>query len=224
MDQKVKLTKRQIKEDKFTAVMLKSRSWLLDNWQLVVIGAAAVVLVIVASLYYSRSRATKAEEARTKYSRALLDYRAGNNQVAIMGLTQVVDDYDGHEAAEQATFLLGKLNYRIRNFEEATRYFEQYVSNYGDNKLTRAAALAGIGACYEDQGRFAEAAEKYQGAFDEFPDGPLGGDYLIAAMRNYLEVGDAARAGASLDTMKARYEGTELVRRATRQFVEKNPG
>jgi TolA-binding protein len=223
MDQ-VKLTKRQIKEDKFTAFMLKSRSWFLENWQLAVIGVAAVVLVIVASVYYTRSSASKADEAATKYARALLDFRGGNDQVAIMGFTQVVDDYPGDEVAEQATFLLGKLNLRLRNFEEATRFFEMYLSKYRDNHLTRAAALAGIASSYDDQGNFAEAAAKYQQAYDEFPDGPLSGDYLNSAMRNYLEIGEIDRARANLDTIKVRYEGSELVRRATRKFVEKHPG
>jgi len=224
MYQKVKLTKRQIKEDKFTTFMLRSRTWLLENWQLVVIGVAAAALIIVASVYYTQSRTAKADEATTKFARALLDFRGGNNQVAIMGFTQIVDDYSGAEAAEQATFLLGKVNYRIRNYDEAIRFYEMYVDQYRDDVLTRAAAWAGLGACYEDQGDYSEAAENYRRAFDEYPDGPLGGDYLNSAMRNYLEIGETEKARSGLDTIKARFEGTELARRAMRKFVEKNPG
>ncbi|MCK4372147.1 MAG: tetratricopeptide repeat protein [candidate division Zixibacteria bacterium] len=224
MYQKVRLTKRQIKEDKFTTFMLKSRSWLLGNWQLLVIGVAAAVLIIVASVYYAQSRATRAGEAATKYAHALQDYRNKNNQVAIMGFTQIVEDYSGDKTAEHATFLLGKLNYRIRNYDEAIRYFEMYLNKYRNNTLTRAAASAGVASCYEDQGNFVEAAEKFQQAFSEFPDGPLGGDYLNSAMRNYLEIGEIEKARADLDSIKARFEGSELVKRAVRRFVEKNPG
>lgn len=224
MDQKVRLTKRQIKEDKFTTFMLKSRSWFLKNWQLLVIGVAAAALIMVATVYYSQSRATRAGEAATKYAQALQDYRNQNNQVAIMGFAQIVEDYSGDQTAEQATFLLGKLNYRIRNYDEGIRHFEMYLNKYRDNALTRAAALAGIASCYEDQGNFVEAAEKFQQAFSEFPDGPLGGDYLNSAMRNYLEIGEVEKARADLDSIKARFEGSELVKRAVRRFVEKNPG
>jgi len=224
MYQKVKLTKRQIKEDKFTAFMLRSRTWFLENWQLVVIGAAAVALVIVAVVYYGQSRTAKSEEAANKFARALQDFRGGNDQVAIMGFTQIVDDYPGQESAEQATFLLGKLNYRTRNYEEAVRFYQMYLDKYHDDQLTRAAAQAGLAACNEDQGNYVSAAENYQKAFEEFPDGPLGGDYLYGAMRNYLQLGEVDKAQTDLDTIKARFEGSELSRRAIREFVEKNPG
>jgi hypothetical protein len=135
MDQKVRLTKRQIKEDKFTTFMLKSRSWFLKNWQLLVIGVAAAALIMVATVYYSQSRATRAGEAATKYAQALQDYRNQNNQVAIMGFAQIVEDYSGDQTAEQATFLLGKLNYRIRNYDEGIRHFEMYLNKYRDHAM-----------------------------------------------------------------------------------------
>ena len=222
MYDKVKLTKRQIKEDKFTAVMLNARTWFTDNWQLAVIGVAAVILVTVAGVYYSQSQAAKSEEAATRFARALMDYRNGNNQVAIMGFSQIVDEFSSEQAAEQATFLLGKLNHKIRNYEEAIRYFDMYLSKYRENKLSRAAAYAGIASCLEEQVAFAEAANKFQQAFDEYPDGPLGGDYLSGALRNYLKTDDLTKAAASLDTIKARFEGSELVNRAIRSFVEKS--
>jgi hypothetical protein len=43
-------------------------------------------------------------------------------------------------------------------------------------------------------------------------------------MRNYLEIGEIEKARADLDSIKARFEGSELVKRAVRRFVEKNPG
>ncbi|MDH3891471.1 MAG: tetratricopeptide repeat protein [candidate division Zixibacteria bacterium] len=224
MYDKVKLTKRQIKEDKFTAFMLKARTWFIDNWQLAVIGVAAVVLIAVAGVYYSRSQAAQSEEAATRFARALLDYRNGSNQVAIMGFSQVVDEYSSDEAAEQATFLLGKVNYKIRNYEEATRYFEMYLTQYRENRLSRGAAQAGIASCHEEQAAYAEAADRFQKAFDEYPDGPLGGDYLAGAMRNHFKTGDLEKAAANLDTIKVRYKGSELVNRAIRSFAENSPG
>lgn len=224
MYEKVRLTKRQIKEDKFTAFMLNARSWFINNWQLAVIGVAAVILVAVAGFYYSQSQAAKADEAATRFSRALLDYRNGNNQVAIMGFSQIVDDYSSDQAAEQATFLLGKVNYKIRNYEEASRYFEMYLAKYRDNKLSRAAAQAGIASCLEEQAAFVEAAERFQQAFDEYPEGPLGGDYLAGALRNNLKTGALEAAAVNLDTIKVRYEGSDLVDRSIRSLAENNPG
>ena len=45
-----------------------------------------------------------------------------------------------------------------RNYPEAIRFFERYTSDYRDDKLLYAAAFAGLGACAENQGQFADAA------------------------------------------------------------------
>ncbi|MEA3297178.1 MAG: tetratricopeptide repeat protein [candidate division Zixibacteria bacterium] len=224
MYQKVKLSKRQIKEDKFTAFMLKSKSMVLDNWQFVVIGVVAAALIVTAVVYYAESRVTRDNEAATKLSRAVLDYRNGNFQVAIMGFSQIIEDFEGEYAARQAMFLLGNANLQIRNYQEAISHYEKYLLSYKKDKLTRAGSHAGIACCYENQGEYLKAAGKYVEAYDEFPNGPLIGDYLISAMRNYLEVDDTAQARIRLDQIRKEFKGTNLTDRATRIFMEKKPG
>ncbi len=224
MYQKVKLSKRKIKEDKFTAFMLKSKSWFIENWQFTVIGVVAAILLATAGTYYTASQASRQQEAATRLSRAVMDYRNENNQVAIMSLSQIVEEYGGDYSARQATFLLGKVNLKIRNYPEAIRYFEMYLSTYRDDKLIRASALAGIAGCYEDQANFAEAANKYAEASEEYPEGPMNGDCQLSALRNYLEAGDAENARLFYESLNADFKGTELANTATRLFMEKNPG
>jgi len=219
---KTKLTKRQIKEDKFTVFMLSAKNQFLDYWQYLVIGLVVVILAIVGAVYYFNSLQSQEKEAATRFARAFMDYRGGNNQVAIMGLSQIVEEYGDNDVAEQATFLLGNINYEIRNYSEAIRYYEQYLSKYHDNKLNRSAALAGIAASLENQGQYREAAEKFVAAYNEYIDGPLIGDYQISAMRNYLEVGEIERARVHLEVIKEKFDGTELVNRAIRMFSEKS--
>jgi TolA-binding protein len=219
---KTKLTKRQIKEDKFTVFMLSARNRVLEYWQYLVIGLVAVVLIIAGVVYYFSSAGSKRQEAVDRFARALQDYRSGSGQVAIMGFNQVVEEYGSQPVAEEALFLLGKINYESRNYPEAMRYFEMYVSKYKENKLNRAAAVAGIASCLESQGQFAQAAEKFVAAYEEYPEGPLTGDYQVAAMRNFLEVGDTASARARLELIKEQFEGTGLERRAVRLFNEKS--
>ncbi|UCD64407.1 MAG: tetratricopeptide repeat protein [Candidatus Zixiibacteriota bacterium] len=219
---KVKLTKRQIKEDKFTTFMLTAKHQFLENWQFFVIGIAAVVLVIVAVVYYFNSQQVKKQEAAEAYSRALMDYRTGNSQVAMMSLDQILEDYAGTTVAEQATFLLGKLNYEGQNYAEALRYFQMYADNYHDSKFRRASALAGIAGCYENEGNFLQAAQTFAAAIAADPGGPLNGDHHLAAMRNYLAAGDLTSARTHLDVIKDEFKGTGLEPRALRLFAEKS--
>lgn len=221
MYNKVKLTKRQIKEDKFTTFVLSSKEYVLENWQFFAIGLVVLVLIITGISYYFGSKSGQTQEAAVRFARALLDYRNGNNQVAILSFSQILDDFGGDEVAEQSTFLLGKLNYESRNYPEAIRYYEMYLSKYRVNNLNRAASLAGIAASYENQGQYDAAAPKYAEAFDEFPEGPLAGDYQYSAMRCYLELGDKAKAEEHFDRIKELWPGTNLVNRATRMYAEK---
>jgi len=219
---RTKLTKRQMKEDKFTVFMLNAKNQVLDNWQYLVVGLVVVILVVTGTVYYFNSRQAQKQEAASKFARALMDYRAGNNQVAIMGLNQVVEEYGGDEVVEQAILLLGNINYEIRNYPEAIRYFELYLSKYRKSRFNRAAALAGIASSLENQGQYREAAEKFVAAYNEYPNGPLIGDYQISAMRNFLEGGEVDQAKTYLELITNEFDDTDLADRAVRLFSEKS--
>ncbi|HWR82738.1 MAG TPA: tetratricopeptide repeat protein [Candidatus Deferrimicrobium sp.] len=222
MYSKTKLSKRQIKEDKFAVFMLSAKSRLIDYWQYAVIGAAAVILIAVGIVYYVNSLQSRKQESSERMARAIFDYRAGNNQVAIMGLDQVVKEYGSEPAAEQAMFMLGHINYETRNYPEAIRYYEMYLAKYHDNQLNRAGALGGVAASMENQGQFQQAAAKFLEAYDEYPDGPQTGDYQFGAMRNLLETGDTAQAKVHLQIISEKFKDTDLERRARRLFSEKS--
>ena len=221
MQNKVKLTKRQIKEDKFATFMLTTKDQFMVNWQLYAIGIVVVALIIGAGVYYLTTRTSANDEAGAKLSAAILDYRQGNNQVAILGLSQVADNYAGDDAGQQATFLLGKVTLESKNYPDAIRYYEQYLSKYKTDKLGRAAALAGIAAATENQGNYADAAGKFLTAIDEYPTGPLVPDYNLGAMRCYLLQGDVDKAKARLEIIKDKYPETSAYNTAMRMFSEK---
>ena len=220
MHQKVKITKRQLKEDKFTTFMLQSKDRLQESWQFFVIGVVVVILAVVAVVYYFQSKTKSADEAAAKFSQALMDYRSGNNQVAVLSFAQLVEDYGNQPVAEYATYLLGNANYRQRNYAEAIRYYEEYLGRYKGDSLVRAGAQAGIAGCFEDQGKYQEAAQKYEQAIAEYPDGPQVGDYHVGAMRCYLAAGDKEKAKEHLDVIRENYPETALLQRADREAAE----
>lgn len=223
MYQKVKLSKRQIKEDKFTAFMLKSKGWFEDNWQFVAIGVVVVIIAAVGLSYYVSSQQTSQQQAAMDLARAMGDYSGGNIQLAKSSLEGLVEEHGGI-IAQKATFMLGKINYQTRNYQQAIEWWQKYASKYRDNKLNLAAALAGIAACHEDQARYDEAAAKFEEAYQAFPDGPLASDYLTGAMRNYLMLGQADEAFDKLEIITQEYEGTSVAQNATRLFYEYFPG
>lgn len=224
MQGKVKLSKRQIKEDKFTVFMLKAKSEVLQNWQFYAIGIAAVVLVIVAVTYYMHAQKQQAGEAATMYARAMLDVRAGNIQVATMTLQQIIEEDNDKVITRQALFLLGNVHFSRNEFDDAIRYWESYLFEDQDSKLHRAAAQSGIAGSFENQRLYAEAAAGYVKAVEEYPDGPMAGDYHLGALRNYLELGQLEEARRHLETLEEEFSDEDSFRRAQLLFAEKGQG
>jgi outer membrane protein assembly factor BamD (BamD/ComL family) len=221
MHGKVKLTKRQIKEDKFATFMLSAKEQITTNWQYFVVGTAAFIIIIVAGVYFINSYSSAQAEAGKKFATSQMDYRSGNTQVAILGLNQIVEENKDESTTRQALFLLGRINLETKNYPEAIRYFDDFVTKFKTDKFMCASALAGIAACYENQGKFSEAASKYTEAVQADPDGPAEEDYLVSSVRTYVMAGDTEKAKTSLNTIKDKYKGTEQYLQAQRFFSEK---
>lgn len=221
MHGKVKLSKRQIKEDKFMAFMLTSKSRFQEHMTEFLVGAIAVLVAIVAVWYFVNTGAAKREAAEVELAQAQLDYQNGNPLVAITSLGNLIVKYDGTSAAEQATFLLGRFNFDQKNFSEAQRYYQLYADSYKDNPLKRSAAIAGIAAILENRGDNALAAQKYDEAVSAYPGGPEAGDFQLGAMRNYLAIGDIESARARLESIEASFPNTPVAGRAIMMYAEK---
>ena len=200
--------------------MLTSKQYASENWQFIVIGVVIIALAIVGIGYFIESQKAQKTQAAELFSRAMLDFRNGNNQVAILGFKKIVDEHNNSANAEQASFLLGRLNYELKNYPEAIRYYGTYLAKYKNYKLNLAASYGGIAASHENQAEFELAAENFQAAFDSYPEGPQNGDYLISAMRNYLVSGDKLRARENLDIIKDKFGSSLLEDRAIRLFAE----
>lgn len=219
---KVKLTKKQIKEDKFTTFMLSAKQQITDSWQYYVIGLVVIVLVITAVVFFVDMQKSQEKEAAQIYSQGVVEFRQANNQNALLTFQRVLDEYAGTESEQLATYMLGDTNLKQRNYSEAIRFFEMYISKYSQNKLKTAASYAGIATALENQGQFADAAEKFIAAYNVDTDGPLVGDYLMSAMRNYLAVGDIDSAKIYYDDINDKFSGTNLATRAELLFAEKS--
>lgn len=221
MQERVKLTKRQIKEDKFTAFMLSSKHQFEENWQYMAIGIVILILAVAGIVYYLNTMKETSAQAATQLSQATNQYRQGNNQVAILTLTDILNKFSGTESAEQATFMLGKLNLETRNYEESKLYFNQYLEKYKKNVLNRSAATSGLAVALENQGSYAEAAEAFEKGTKEFAGSALELELHLGAMRNFLLSKQVDKARTHLDFIKKNYGETLDASNATRYFYEK---
>lgn len=208
MGTKVKITKQELKEDKFTTSMLKTRVWLEDNWQIVAVAAAAIVIVIVGAIYYKSHQASMETEGVQKYSQALNQLQTRNYQPAILGFNDIIDNYSG-EVVARAQFNLGNAYFESRNYQEAITAYQRYIDKYHLNPLTTSSAIAGVAACLESQQNFADAADKYLNAIDHYPDTPARADYLLGAIRCFVQLGQKDKIKTQLDILEKDYPGSD---------------
>jgi len=219
---KVKLTKKQIKEDKFTTFMLTAKQQVTDSWQYYVIGFVAFVLVIAAIIFFIDMQKKQALEASNVYSSAVAEYRQKSYQSALLSLQTLLDEHGGTEAAQNATYLSGQINLETQNYPEAIRFFEIYVSKFSADKLKSAASLAGIATALENQGQYDQASAKFEEAIAVDTEGPAVGEYHLDAMRNLLALGKIDAATVHYDYIKENFKGSRLEKNAALLFGEKS--
>lgn len=220
MATKVKLSKRQIKEDKFTAFVLTAKDQVMLNWQYYLVGAVALVLVIIGAVYLLKSQSSGNSASADLFSQAMGEHRQGNNQVAILTFARVLEEHGGEVEAENATFMLGRLNLEMNNYPEAIRYFEMYLNKY-KQQLYRASSLAGIAAAREGQLQFSDAARQYEAAIAEYPEGPLVADYHVGAVRNFVGANDLVSARKHFDEIELKFPGSRWEEQAIFLLTEK---
>lgn len=218
---KVKLTKRQIKEDKFTGFMLQSKQQVMENWQYLLIGVAVVILLVVALSYYLDSQKLIEIEAEKNYAQAVVEYRSGNVQLALVTLNQLIADHSGTAIAPKAILLLGRVNLENKNYAEAVRFFTTFTDKYKEDKLSLAAAYAGLGVAFENQAQYDQAALQFKAAANTYPEGPSVGDYNYSLLRNYLLAGMIDEATVVKDQIAKDFPKTELERNALLLYFEK---
>lgn len=228
MQSKVKLTKRQVKEDKFTTFMLTSKDRLQDEledkWQYYVIGLVLIVVIIWAVSWHFSRQSSREVEAAESLAKAMLSYQVGDNQVASLEFSQIVENYSGSEAAERATYLLGNINLATRSFDAAIDYYQTYLKDFSGDPVTRAASYAGIAAASEDLAQYGQAADNFNLAAQEDPKGPLVADYLYGSLRNYLADGNVEQARQVLNRLEDEYSGSAETRKAQISFAEHAAG
>ena len=213
MRSRIKISKQQMKQDSFTTFMLKAKDFFLENWQLTTIIIVAVVLVIVGVTYYANIKSNKQREAANRMSNAIGELRRQNYQVAILELNSIIDEYSGNVAG-LAHFYAGNAYYESRNYDEAINSYRRYVDKFHQDKLTTASAMAGIAACLENKQEFQPAAEQFTKAADYYPAGANVPDYLVGAVRNYVNAGMRAEADKILARLEEDFSGTVYYRNA----------
>ncbi len=214
-----KLTKKEIKEDKFVKTALQTRAFIEDNYRQVSIITGAVFGIIILIMVYTYFQRQSSEKSSAILGQAQLEYQNMNYTKAKQFLNRLLDEYSGTEAADQGMFLLANLFYQENNIEQAKQLYSEFIDSYGGSEILMASGYAGYAACLEKEERFEEAAEYYLKASKKAPEFVEAPNYLYLAGKNYLAAELPEEAKDTFQTIIKKYEDSDRFNDAKSQLI-----
>jgi len=206
-----KLTKKEIKEDKFVLFAMEAKNYIEENARMVSIVSAVVIALIVVAIGYSYYHSADVEQAATLFGEAQIEYQNLNTLKAKNLLHRLEDEFSGTEEAEKGLFLLANIYYNENKTEEAAKYYQKFINSYSKSPVLLASGMAGYAACMERLGKWSEAAEYYKKAQETAPNFVEAADYLYLAALNYTEAGNLEKAKQALEYIVNNYKESNRV-------------
>ncbi len=187
---KHKITKKEMKEDKFVSTVVEGAAYARENTQNVIIVVLIFLVLIIGVVIWRSYRSNRLDAAKTKLGIAQIAYATGQFGECRDSLIALTNNYPSTESAKVGLFLLGHIYYAMESNDSAGMFWQRFLdSEFADNDL-RAAAQAGLAAIMSDKGSYADAARAFERCYQEYPDYFDRGNWLYMAAQNYRAAGE----------------------------------
>lgn len=164
--------------------------WARANAKPLGIAVGVVALAAIVWVLGNQWRNQRADAAEAALNRARQSYAQGNLPLAQTDLKGVIRRFGGSSAGSQATMLLAQAYYEQGKADSGLKA----LSEGKPSKLDRASFEALKGAGYEQQKKYAEAADRYKAAAD-LTEAKIAKDrYMADAARALTSAGNKAEA------------------------------
>lgn len=217
--------KKVIKQDDLIITYENVVSWYQTNKKLVTNIGIALVVVIAAGWFYLNNQHQNNQKAALDFAKVFTYYDNGQYQIAmngipaksVRGLKDIVANYGSTEYGNLAKFYLANCYYNQGQYDDAiTEYEDASLSS----PLLEASRLAGIAACYEANGKYAEAAKNFEKAGKFSTNDPNAPDNLANAARDYAKAGDKDQAIELYKLIKREHAESAAAREAEKYLEE----
>jgi len=209
---KVKLTRKEIKEDKFVTITAKVLKWLREYYRYILIGAGAAAVVAVAVGAFFIYRSYTYGRASSLLSEAMKHYRVGEEvsqkedkaakearyTKAAEAFKKVVDGYPRTPSMMEALFYLGESYFQLGKYKEAIEAYDRLSRGYPQDMIAPL-ALNSLAYAYEQVKDHKKAIETYNRLLGKYPNHALG-------KRAYLNVGRLKEAEGNYEEAKKNYQ------------------
>jgi TolA-binding protein len=205
-----RITKRQIKEDKFVTFYFKAVDFFKKNMNKVTIGLVVVLAVIILVMLFRQSKKTAELNASVQLAKANSEIAHGQYQQTIDILLNMINNYSGTSSASRGVYLLAHTYFQNGEYENAITYFKKYLDDYGGDPILTSGAYSGLGACYEQLGKLSDAAQAYENGATKYAGSFEAPQQLMNAARCYALENRIADAKNCYEKVIEQYPKSDL--------------
>lgn len=166
--------------------------WAELHSKLLTIIAVAIIAVVGGTWFYRKSHEARTRNASAALVNAEQALTAGNLALAQSDLDKIVGRYSATEPGKQAVLLLAQVMYDRGQYAQGIQKLQQVEGS--EDQYLRTAALNLVGAGYEQQGKYADAANYYRKAAESAAYPSDRDQYLASAARALTSAGKTAEA------------------------------
>ena len=184
-------------------------TWIKRHRQFTAVIAAVVVIGSGLVWWNAISKNRTEAMAGERLAQARLAFESRNYPLAGSELSQIVENYSGTRAAQEAELLLAEVRLSQGQGQQAIDLLTRFAPSADVH--FRAQVYGLLGAGYENAGHFQEAAGAYELAARHAEYAFLKAQYLSDAARGWVAVGDTAKALADYRTITSKMDSTTSI-------------
>lgn len=194
MATKQKLTKHQIKQDKFITSVFKAQEYFTGHTGRFLIAIGAVVVIAAAVFFITSRGQAREQEANDIFGKGSVEFRSGNFQLAAVDFQNILDNYGSTDAAKLASYYIAVCYFSLQNYDQAEEYYRLHYDKYRYNDMLSANALDGIAECLKAKGSLKEAGDAFFTVYQKYPNSYIVADCLFNGAECYASAGDTENA------------------------------
>ena len=156
-----RLTKDDLRHDPFVDTTARVTSYLQNNFMTVLVGVAAVAVVVVGVVFLQQSRESSRLQASQLAFRATALYQNGQYSDGLIVMDDLISQHGGSAEAKAALYLAGASHLALGENDEAVSRFEEYLDAASNGEYAVSARL-GIALAQESRGEPQAAVDLYR--------------------------------------------------------------
>jgi len=213
---KVKVSKKELKHDKFVDMAVDAYKDIKKHWQKYFIILAVLILVIIGINWYVSNARMKNMEASQLFFNGVQTFSEGNYDNAVTTMENIKKRYYGTESARKADYYIAASNMKMNNMDIAVEQFKKFSNSGSPNEILKANAYLHMGFIYSVKQMPDSTIYFMNQLIEKYPNSHARPDAMMRLASAYEQSMEIDKADNIYRTVIAHYPGTLYAQKADR--------